>query len=679
VPASSIPANSLPAGVQYLAAPTDLPATSTWYPKLAFSTDGKTTMALGYRTTNDLKTYPAGLDNRLAIKQGSGPWQDTDLAGVPGPLPTPPAGYSSTISDFGAFAMATGSGGSVLIGMAVFQAASLKLAMVSTAWFSADGKSWLMTDLRGAVGADSSFLASDVTATPSGFVIVGSLTDRATTRATTLVALTSTDGITWKLGGAASGTWAVDAARVTTFGSKLLLTGTEYPCQTPGNSQTIISSVGPSQTYFGPSGVYRVWSSADGGQTWASVDIGAAGLNPKIVFPTVASSCPQSNDYTTLATFDSNQGFPELIGAVGDKVLIQSADGGKVAVSTDLTHWTSSSLPDGLPAAGGNASIARLPIRKLVADGKNLILLSFEPARNADNQITGFGSQVLAWRSADGGSSWTQITPESRPILVSTQVSLAQLTDGSIALSAMEGSASAGSAFPNGRTTTWSSVAGVWQSWGSCTPAAKADCSFAKVTGIAAGADLTGIDLEGAQVSASDLSRANLSGANLHGAAITAPMTGANLSGVDASGASFTGDLTGADLTNATVSGVTTGPSIFLSKHSGANFAGDIVKLPAGDKTLTAHNFGADNLTLVYFQGPGYGSGKAPASLAGADFSNVTFSETDFSGVDLTGAKFKVPASFSGAYWITLLYGITCPDGAPPGSGLQNYRACRIR
>jgi hypothetical protein len=76
-------------------------------------------------------------------------------------------------------------------------------------------------------------------------------------------------------------------------------------------------------------------------------------------------------------------------------------------------------------------------------------------------------------------------------------------------------------------------------------------------------------------------------------------------------------------------------------------------------------------------QGPGYGSGKT-ASLAGADFSNATFSETDFASMDLTGAKFKVPANFSGAHWITLLYGITCPDGAPPGGGVQNYRACRI-
>jgi uncharacterized protein YjbI with pentapeptide repeats len=675
---TSLPANSLPAGVQYLAASTDLPTTSSWYPKLTFSVDGKTTMALGYRTTNDLKTYPAGVDNRLAIKQGSGPWQDTELAGVPGPLPTPPAGYPSSVNDFGAFYMAAGSAGIVLIGTADFQAANLKVAVVSTAWFSADGKSWQTIDLRGAIGADSSFMASDVTATATGFVIVGSLADLATTKATTLVALTSVDGVNWKLGGTAAGTWAVDAARVTTFGSKLLLTGSEYPCQTVGNSQTIISTFGPSQTYFGPSGVYRVWSSADGGQNWSPVDIATAGLNPKITFPTDASGCPQSDDYTTLATFDSNEGSPELIGAVGDKVFIQGADGGKVAVSTDLTHWTASSLPGALPAAGGNASISRLPIRKIVADGKDLVLLSFEPARNADNQITGFGSQVLAWRSADAGASWTQITPVARPIVVASEASLAQLTDGTVALSSEEGPTSAGSSFPNGRTSTWSSVAGVWQSWGSCQPAPKADCSFAKVSGIAAGADLNGIDLLGAQVTASDLSRANLSGANLRAAAITAPMTGANLSGVDASGAALTGDLTGADLTNANVTRVTTGPSIFLAKHTGADLAGDIVKLPAGDKTLAAHDFGVDNLTLVEFQGPAYGSGKTPASLAGADFSNVTFSESAFSGVDLTGAKFKVPANFSGAYWITLLYGITCPDGAPPGGGLQNYIACRI-
>jgi uncharacterized protein YjbI with pentapeptide repeats len=233
--------------------------------------------------------------------------------------------------------------------------------------------------------------------------------------------------------------------------------------------------------------------------------------------------------------------------------------------------------------------------------------------------------------------------------------------------------------FPNGRTSTWSSVAGVWQSWGSCKAAPKADCSFANVAGIVAGADLNGINLEGAQVTASDLSRANLSGANLRGAAITAPMTGANLSGVDASGASLTGDLAGADLTNANVTGVTTGPSIFLAKHTGADLTGDVVNLPAGDKTLAAHDFGGDNLTLVEFQGPAYGSGKTPASLSGADFSNATLSETAFASVDLTGAKFTVPANFSGAYWITLLYGITCPDGAPPGSGVQNYIACRIR
>jgi uncharacterized protein YjbI with pentapeptide repeats len=664
--------------VQYLAAPTDLPTTSSWYPKLTFSADGKTTMAVGYRITTDLKTYPAGVDNRLAVKQGSGPWQDTELAGVPGPLPTPPAGYPTSVYDRGAFAMAAGSGGSVLIGTVVFQAASLKLATVSLVWFSTDGKSWQMTDLRGAVGADSSFMASDVTATASGFAIVGSLTNLASTKATTLVALTSADGINWKLGGAASGTWAVDAARVTTSGSKLLLTGSEYPCETPGNSQTIIASVGPSQRYFGPAGVYRMWSSADGGQTWAAVDIGAAGLNPKITFPTDASGCPKSGDYSALAKLDSNGGFPELIGAVGDKVFIQGADGGKVAVSTDLTHWTASSLPGALPATGGDASISRLPIRKVVADGKDLVLLSFEPARNSDNQITGFGSQVLAWRSADGGSTWTQITPISRPILVSSEVSLTQLSDGSVALSAEEGSTSAGPSFPNGRTGTWSSVAGVWQSWGICKPAPKADCSFAKVTALAAGADLNGINLEGAQVTASDLSRANLSGADLRGAAITAPMTGADLSGIDAAGASLTGDLIGADLTNANVTEVTTGPSIFLSKHTGADLTGDIVSLPTGGKTLAAHDFGGDNLTLVQFQGPGYGSGKAPASLAGADFSNATFSETAFSGVDLTGAKFKVPANFSGAYWITLLYGITCPDGAPPNGGLQNYIACRI-
>jgi len=108
-----------------------------------------------------------------------------------------------------------------------------------------------------------------------------------------------------------------------------------------------------------------------------------------------------------------------------------------------------------------------------------------------------------------------------------------------------------------------------------------------------------------------------------------------------------------------------------------ASYCRSIGRLPKvlGQHAERARHGTVDTTVSIPGAGLWFGQNRQPG---GADFSNATFSETDFASVDLTGAKFKVPANFSGGYWITLLYGITCPDGAPPGGGVQNYRACRI-
>lgn len=656
------PQPTVPAGMQYDGEATAVDATLG---SLDVLPDGSQWFAIG-STPSSVPTCAAGTPGPCtrfaptpAFFSGTSPQSLTaapidDVATFPAPAGFPQANYLI------AAAVVHGPGGYVAVGYGnfwdsnLFHSATTRAAM----WQSADGVTWQRIALPAGL-ADRVSGLSAVTATDSGFVAVGEAAASVDPYAgpTAGVVLTSADGVTWALASELPAPWAVQMTNVQVQGKLLLATGASFSCDATA-SVLLDFSVG-AQTV--------AWSSADGGVTWAPVDLAAAGVaGDRPAVPTDPAACP-----TDLSARDEMKwSLGGVLAADGVFVLV-SPTGGSTAASSDLATWTASQVPNGAPTVIDGVALEPAS-RILTADDEGLVLLSAEPRRDSNGYQSNFGTSVLGWRSTDAGATWQEL-PATRPLSLTGSPSLVNFRDGSVGL-ALQGKDAAGAAT---RTLHFSKASPLVE-WTTCEPAAGADCSFSSIAADVdlAGADLTGIDLAGADLQATVFDGAVLKNATLDGALLTE--------------ASFVGsDLTGASLRHVALDSAVLGNATI----DGANFSDSAVS----SSLLT--NPGAGKATLqnvtVYFEGGApvalaatgldlrqssfYGPSSGVASLqgssfAGANLAGAYFSRVDLTGVDFTGAVFSDDRSGS----VYFSSGVICPDGAPVDTSQSGQAACRI-
>ena len=602
---ASAPPVHLPAGVQFSSRPETLPTGTFWGQNLVYSADGSKRIVIGGRVGQV----------RAAVSSASGQWQDVlvdDGSRISGP-----AGYPENrglhISE-----VAAGPGGFVAVGFGDFwTTGSLGATRVPLAWFSTDGAKWRRIDLSTVAGASSSVLLTSVATTGNGFVAIGDSSSRDLKQNNAIVVLTSPDGLTWTLATTLKLVWTLDAGKVVQVGGNLLAVGGEEACVSGGFNQAAVAT----------STVFRAWSSADGGKTWAQVDSTAGGLfTAKMPMPTKAAGCPPATDPDPIHELFDLFGTPgSFVGVANGKAVFVSGDGSRVSTTADLKTFSLGNLAGAVPA-GGVTDYTSPKAQAVVADGSGIALLSLQARRDSTDRQSGAGSQVLAWTSPDA-SNWTRL-PSARPVALHDEAAFAPSPNGSVALID-------GIQVGNGNYTAelFNSVSGNLQAWGRCQPARGADCSFSTVAAATSGADLSGADFTGATISSS------LAGAKLTNASFGAAVVPASIFAA--------ADLTGVDLTRS---------------H---------VVIASGDKTLENHDFGSLDLTGVSFDSSKAG---AVADMKGVDFSRATLSLTDFGAVDLTGATFPVTASTSANFAVA---STICPDGKPP-SDRYGISACRV-
>ncbi len=650
---------ALPAGAQLPGPGETLPTSSAWGTASATSPDGRTTVVPGSRgaTTATARVH-------VAVRNVSGQWADVTVDD--GRAVGHPPAYPNTNNNLHVSGLAAGGEGFVIGGTQSFwDAGQYSATLESVIWHSRDGRGWTRAELRTVVGTSNSFELRDLSATPSGFVAVGSISNLNATRTAQVAVLTSPDGTHWKLAATIKSHWALDPYAVMTLGPRLVIEGVEYACDTHAFAQAT----------FSLGGQMRFWDSLDGGAHWTAHDALASGVitQPEPA-PASIKKCPGSlsaiqSRFATRGTF---------AGVSGNTLGVLSADGTKVAITNDLTHWVGADLPDAMPADQDPAAITG-SVATLTGTGSPLTLLSIRPRRNDANQEQGVGSQVMSWTTSDGGTAWTHL-PSAKPVLVGPSSQLAPQPDGSVLLVASQ--AFDDPSRPSGRVRIVRSTPGNLVPWGSCTPGPGADFSFSTISGLTANTDLTGIDLSGAQVSSSDLSGDKLTGADLNGATFGSDtrFTGANLAGVPARGATIVADLTGADLTGADLTGAdllgaTLDPSAFLARiDPRTRLLRAQVMFPrdGSSRALAGYDFGTLDLTGVSF---GWPSG-AMGDLTGADFRHATLYGASFMNVDLTGAHFK-PRSGQYTNSISFYKGL-CPDGKAAATGASMFAECRI-
>lgn len=656
------PQPTVPAGMQYEGEATAVDAALG---SLDVLPDGSQWFAIG-STPSSVPICAAGTPgpctrfaSNPAFFSGTAPQSLTaapidDVATWPAPAGFPQPNYLI------ASAVVHGPGGYVAVGAGnfwdsnLFHRATTRAAM----WQSADGVTWQRIALPAGL-ADRVSGLSAVSATDSGFVAVGEASASADPYAgpTAGVVLTSADGVTWALAAELSSPWAVQMTNVQVQGKLLLATGASFSCDATA-SLLLDFSVG-AQTV--------VWSSADGGATWAPVDLAAAGVaGDRPAVPTDPAACP-----TDLSTRDKMKwSLGGVLTADGVFVLVSSA-GGTTAASTDLATWTAGQVPNGAPTVIDGVDLEPAS-RILTADDEGLVLLSAEPRRDSDGYQSNFGTSVFGWRSSDSGATWQELAA-TRPLALTGSPALVHFRDGSVGLM-LQGKDAAGAAT---RTLQFSAASPLID-WVTCEPAAGADCSF---SAIAADVDLAGADLTGI----------NLSGADLHDTVFDgAVLRNATLDGALLSDASFVGsDLTGALLRRAGLNSAVLGDATI----DGADFS------DSGVSSSLLTNPGAAKATLrnvtVYFEAGVpialaaagvdlresslYGPANGVAVLTGSSFAGANLAGTFFGGVDLTGVDFT-GAVFNDDASGSVFFGsdVICPDGAPADTTQSGHAACRI-
>jgi hypothetical protein len=572
---------------------------------MAYSADGTKRIVMGNRTGQV----------RAAVSSASGQWQDVLVDGESGIAG--PAGYPEN-RGLVVTAVASGSGGFVAVGSGDFWSTGGGAAThIPLAWFSADGTKWQRVGLSPVAGSSLSVSLTSVTASGKGFVAIGESSSRDLKRNNSIVVFTSSDGLSWTLSTTLKLVWTLDAGTVVQVGANLLAVGGEEACVTGGFNQTAVAT----------STVFRAWSSADEGRTWAQVDSTVGGLmSAKEPMPTSATGCPPSTDPDYIHELTDMFGTSgNFVGVANGKAVFVSRDGSRVSTTADLKTFSLGDLAGAVPS-GGVTDYTSPKAQAVVTNGSGIALLSLQARRDSTDRQSGAGSQVLAWTSPDE-TKWTRL-PSARPVLLHSAAVFAPSPDGSVALI---------DAIPAGygqyTAELLNSVSGNLQAWGSCQPAKGADCSFSTVTSGTAGVDLSGADFTAATISSS---------------------------------------LAGSKLANARFEAALVPASIFAAADlAGVALARSHVVVAPSDKTLENHDFGSLDLTGVSFESSTVGQ---VADMKGVKLALATVSSTNFGAVDLTGATFPVTATTSANFAVA---STICPDGKPP-SNAYGISACRV-
>lgn len=526
------------------------------------------------------------------------------------------------------------------------------------------GSSWSKVDLGAALGVGNGYL-DDIIEFDGVLLLQASLSDDSRTRPSVIVVARSTDGgVTWErvatLAGEYDGRLSLFGGHFGVVGGNLVLVGADVVCDFDGSAS--VQSIG---TSLQP----RLWTSTDGGVTWAAQGRSDTVLDTKPAAPADQAGCEG------LDLADRQEQFsvrPRAIEFAGDRVFVWSADGERMATSTDGLTWATATLDGALPLPGEFAEPELSSYAATVYDSDGtFVAVNLEARRSAADEATGSSSaaSIVVWVSSDG-ATWER-QPLGRPLRMDDLGGRFDLSPTAAGLGLVEFD------YQDGEPVvlqSWESIAGPFERWTTCEADAGVNCSFAEeVVGIEPGDDLSGIHLDDVMLADVDLTGVSFRGASFNAAGIIdcvldgTDFTAADLSFVSLNGVTTTTVFDGAVLHNAFVDG-----SFFNADVSGAvisrlRVAIDVEPLPPGI------SFAGQDLTDWSFNGY-----SARGDLTGLDFSGATLSGTSFSGVDLTGADFS-GADLSSVYFSTFGdFPIVCPDGLPPDDSQSGPEACRL-
>ncbi len=522
------------------------------------------------------------------------------------------------------------------------------------------GATWAQVDLTAALGNVNGTI-DDIVQVDGGLLMQASISDDGRTTPSVVAVLRSVDGSTWEriatLAGEYDGRLSLFGGRFGKIGSNLVLVGGDVVCDFDGSSA--VQDVGTVlQT--------RLWTSVDGGVTWAAQPRADTALDTKPAPPADPTACDG------LGIEDRFEQFgiaPRSVSFDGGRVFVWSADGSRIASSTDGLVWSTSAL-DGaspVPDAGSTSEPAVSSYAAFVrSTGSGWTAMNLERARSADDtELYGPPARsVVVWSSADG-ATWTR-EPLGRPLQVEDRgaFSFVPIAAG---IGLVEIDTATGAA-----VRAFTSEPGTHADWARCDAAAGAECAFAsEVRGIEPGEDLAGIDLTAVALHDLDLTGVSFAGARLSYTSLSGSvLAGTDFSGADLRLASIDGDVStavfaGANLDNAFVSGAFFAADLTGAVTTNLSVALDIAPLPPGvsfaGKDLRGYSFAAYSAIGV---------------LTGVDFSGADLTGVGFAGVDLTGANFA-GAITEGMYFSTSGT-TTCPDGQPVDETQVGAAACRV-
>jgi hypothetical protein len=488
---------------------------------------------------------------------------------------------------------------------------ALPFAHVPLIWTSSDGLHYQRFDPR-TLFAEPDGLSIRMRAVHAagggGFLAIADVARANGKKPADVVVFRSADGVSWSLLTTLQSTWSLRAEGIWSLGGeRLLVHASEFACDATGESQT-----------YNPGGAaMRLWQSADGGLTWQLVDLAQAApvLDAPEPPPATAAGCPPGRDREALDRRFKTTG--DLVGVVDDRLVAAADDGSQTATTADLATWSLAGLPGGLRTGAVDGQSPQAPAATLLTGGPDgWVLRSLEARKDADGGQLKTGCHVYWWTSRDLGVSWAPGTL-GRPLRACTGffATLRELADRSVVLFTI-----VPPVYEDPPRRYIVSTESPLVEWGTCVPAAGADCAFVTLAGAGGEpANWRNIDLSGSMLTEVRLSDAVLTGATLTGATLDGDMSGAEFRGAFLFNTVLSGDLSRAD-------------------------------------------FRGSQLSSVSVEG----------SLRGADMSGLYVFQARFHG-DLTGMKVK-GTSFTST---TFLPGTTCPDGKP-ASNADGPAACRL-
>lgn len=631
---TAVPVEEVAAGVQFLSAPTDGEVYSTIEPVEGASV---TVEAMGSVL---VVTAADGTTRMITLDQAAAP------TGYPFPA-SPFSVTSVAFSDLGGF---------VAVGRGWFRQFDgiSEASHAATIWHSADGSTWQVVDLSSSIGDQAAEL-NDVVATADGFVAIGEVGLLGSTGKSRPLVLTSTDGTTWLSAPAPALAWSGGLDEAFMFRDSVLLRGNELICGDDGGDLRITGFFGRQE---------RLWHTTDDGASWLPVDLTASGaLATKDPAPVDPTGCTVGG-----VAVDPNATWFQPVRSVSvteGHVAVWSATGETIAVTTDLSTWTTGGVP------GARATVGIGPVQSpqdtLVTEHNGLLTaVSLENGRNEDGEQMSSRFATMVWTSDDEGATWDRHATHGRVLALGDRSRLTTDDDAVVVTTA--------DPFRPAGALVYRSEAGPANDDTTCTPEAGADCFGLRLDEMdLSDADLTGIDLRMAVVRDVDLSGAILVSARF-GGAIAIDTT-----------------VFGADFTNASVAAANLGSIDWTgAKVAGVNFA---------DAFLSVSLLGADGLESATLNG---------ASLSAAE--NQRAGDYDVSGLDLSGVRISAAISaagpwpvvlraagtnFTGAYFLNVdLTGsdlatalldpvfigaeVICPDGLPTDPNALDAAVCRL-